>query len=235
MANVYNYKAFDLSVKDLDTKQGIVTGYFASFNTVDSDGDVFVPGAFSKSIKENFNRIKHLLDHDTRKAVGKIQTLKEDEFGLYYESKIGQHSAGVDFMKMVEGGLITEHSVGFRIPKNKSEQKDGVTYLKEVQLFEGSSLQTWGANQNTPLIGVKSLFKDAAIVEQRIKALEAFCRNTDATDEAIELLLIEVKQLTQLVADMQDEKTIEPEQSIQPEVKQHGIDFNRLAIRLLEK
>jgi uncharacterized protein len=235
MANVYNYKAFDLAVKDLDTKQGIVTGYFASFNTVDSDGDVFVPGAFSKSIKENFNRIKHLLDHDTRKAVGKIQTLKEDEFGLYYESKIGQHSAGVDFMKMVEGGLITEHSVGFRIPKNKSEQKDGITYLKEVQLFEGSSLQTWGANQNTPLIGVKSLFKDAAIVEQRIKALEAFCRNTDATDEAIELLLIEVKQLTQLVADMQDEKTIEPEQSIQPEVKQHGIDFNRLALRLLEK
>lgn len=203
MATIYNYKSFDLGFKDIDSKQGIVTGYFASFNTLDSDGDIFTPGAFTKSINENFNRIKHLLDHDTRKAVGKITVLKQDDIGLYYESKVGSHAVGQDFLKMAESGIITEHSVGFQIPKGKTTEKDGARHINEVKLYEGSSLQTWGANQHTPLTGIKSLFADADKVEQRMKALEAFCRNSDATDETIELLLIEAKQLSQLLLDMQ--------------------------------
>ncbi len=229
---LYQYKSFDLGFKDIDQKQGIVTGYFASFNTLDAHGDIFVPGAFAKTINENFNRVKHLLDHDTSKAVGKILTLKEDATGLYYESKIGSHAVGKDFMAMVDSGLITEHSVGFRIPKNKTEVKDGVTYIKEVQLYEGSSLQTWGANEHTPLTGVKSLYKDAAAVEKRLKALEAFCRNSDATDDTIELLLIEVKQLTQLITDLQSEEAIEPATAIQPAAEQKGIDWNAVALKL---
>lgn len=228
MANIYNYKSFDLTIKDADLEQGIVTGYFASFDTLDSDGDVFVKGAFAKSINENFNRVKHLLDHDTRKAVGKIMVLKEDNFGLYYESKIGSHSAGKDFKEMVKSGMITEHSVGFRIPKGKTEQKDGVTYIKEVQLYEGSSLQTWGANQHTPLTGYKSLLHDADRLEQRIKSLESFCRNSDATDETIELLLIEVKQLTQLLADITKEETTLPTE----EVTEPGLDLKAIALAL---
>lgn len=229
MSKIYNYKSFDLGLKDIDTTQGIVTGYFASFNTVDSDNDVFVPGAFAKTISENFNRVKHLLDHDTRKAVGKIQVLKEDASGLYYESKIGSHSAGVDFMKMVDSGLISEHSVGFRIPKNKTESRDGITYIKEVVLYEGSSLQTWGANQHTPLTGVKSMFEDAAKIEARIKSLESFCRNTDATDETIELLLIEVKQLTQLVVDMTEAKATVP---VEPTTQPEPMDWKALALAI---
>lgn len=221
MSNIYNYKSFDFGFKDIDSKQGIVSGYFASFNTVDSDNDVFVPGAFTKSINESFNRVKHLLDHDTRKAVGKIQVLKQDAAGLYYESKVGSHAVGQDFLKMAESGIITEHSVGFQIPKNKTEIKNGVRLINEVRLFEGSSLQTWGANENTPLIGVKSMFADAAKVEQRIKGLESFCRNSDATDETIELLLIEIKQLSQLLSDM---STPAVEETQVPEKKAASID-----------
>lgn len=213
MANIYQYKSFDLAFKDIDTKEGIVTGYFASFNTVDSDGDVFLQGAFAKSINENFNRIKHLLDHDIRKAVGKIQVLKEDETGLYYESKAGTHAMGRDFLLMAESGIITEHSVGFQHVKGKSKMVDGANQISEVKLFEGSSLQAWGANQNTPLVGVKSLINDPEKIEARIKALDAFCRNSEATDETIELLLIEVKQLGQLLTQSTPavEKTQEPE------------------------
>jgi hypothetical protein len=42
-----------------------------------------------------------------------------------------------------------------------------------------------------------------------MKALETFCRNTDATDETIELLLIEVKQLAQIIATQQEEQVSE--------------------------
>lgn len=84
-------KDFTGRIKDVDSKKGIVSGYFSSFNTKDADGDIIRPGAFSKSINDWFpkGRIKHLLNHDTTKPLGKLLTLKEDSHGLYYESKVG--------------------------------------------------------------------------------------------------------------------------------------------------
>jgi hypothetical protein len=65
------------------------------------------------------------------------------------------------------------------------------------------------------------MFADSEKVEQRMKALEAFCRNSDATDETIELLLIEAKQLSQLLIDITAKEitlpvieTTEPKQAV---------------------
>jgi HK97 family phage prohead protease len=216
MGKIYEYKSIDLGFKDIDTKAGIVTGYFASFNTVDAENDVMLPGAFDKTIKENFNRIKHLLDHDTRNVVGKLQILEPDQKGLYYESKAGSHAKGQDFLKMAIDGIITEHSFGYQIPKGKATVKEGVRYISEVKMYEGSSLQAWGMNENTPLVGVKTLYQDPEKVAQRMKALEAFCRNSDATDETIELLLIEAKQLSQLLIDLTAKDVTVPVPATQP-------------------
>ena len=223
----YNYKNGNLtaSVKDADVKKGIVTGYFASFGNVDSDGDIIVKGAFSKTISETGPgsaqpRIKHLMNHDTSKPLGRLMMLEEDMKGLKYESQTGSHSLGVDFMKMVDSGLITEHSIGYRVIK-KNQLQDWEGYMKnpakgyqeltELQLWEGSSLTAWGANQNTPLTGVKSL--DIEQINTRIKALDKFCRNSTATDETIELLLIEIKQLQQHLIDAtQPEKPVESDE-----------------------
>jgi phage head maturation protease len=46
-------------IKDLDTKQGIVTGYYSVFGNIDSDGDMIMPGAFLKTISENGPEGKH--------------------------------------------------------------------------------------------------------------------------------------------------------------------------------
>jgi phage head maturation protease len=110
------YKNLSQGISDVDVKKGIVTGYFSSFDNMDSDGDVIRKGAFTKTINENFQRVRHLLDHDSTKSVGKILSLKEDTKGLYYESKAGRHTLGRDFLLMVEDGLISEHSIGFVTP-----------------------------------------------------------------------------------------------------------------------
>ena len=113
------YKNLSQGISDVDVKKGIVTGYFSSFDNMDSDGDVIRKGAFTKTINENFQRVRHLLDHDSTKSVGKILSLKEDTKGLYYESKAGRHTLGRDFLLMVEDGLISEHSIGFVTIKQK--------------------------------------------------------------------------------------------------------------------
>jgi HK97 family phage prohead protease len=207
---IYNYKSFNLEVKDVDTKQGIVSGYFSAFGNVDSDGDIMMPGAFKRSIQdwgpEGKGRIKHLLNHDPSKPLGKIQVLKEDEYGLYYESKVGTHTLGKDYIKMIESGLIAEHSIGF---KTLREQKaENGNQIHEVMLFEGSSLTAWGANEATPLIGMKNMYTIEQLQDQ-IKSFEKFIRNSDVTDETIDLCMLKVKQLAEMVERMSSTEAVD--------------------------
>lgn len=196
------------SIKDVDGKKGIITGYFAHFNSIDSDGDIIVPGAFAKTIQErgpqsSQPRVKHLRNHLVYEPIGNVTTLKEDHIGLYYESQPGSHFIGQDTVKMIESGIITEHSFGFDTVKK--EMKSDARHLQELKLWEGSSLTAWGANERTGAATMKSMGQEAYIkmIGDRTKALEKFCKNTDATDETIELLLLECKQLTQIILDIQ--------------------------------
>jgi HK97 family phage prohead protease len=218
---IYNYKHQSLEVKDIDQKQGIVTGYFSAFGMVDSDGDIMMPGAFKRSIQdwgpEAKGRIKHLLNHDPSKPLGKIMELKEDSYGLYYRSQVGKHNLGQDFIKMVESGLIAEHSIGFRTLRE--QKNDSANEIHEVMLFEGSSLTAWGANENTPMLGIKSI-KNLEQIKEQIRNFEKFIRNSDVTDETIELCLIKVRQLAQTVEQMSSTKVTNEEPEQQKEEKQ---------------
>lgn len=155
------YKNSSLAFKDVDVKEGVVSGYFASFDQEpDSDGDIIVPAAFKKTIAENGpngrRRIKHLIDHDPKQVPAVIQELYEDAKGLAYTSKAGSHTLGQDFVKMVDSGIITEHSFGYKtVRQNKAP--NGWNELLELSMWEGTSMLTWGANPNTPITGLKSL------------------------------------------------------------------------------
>lgn len=188
-------KSIPVDVKDIDKKDRIVKGYFASFDTLDSDGDIFQKGVFAKSIAENGptsekKRIKHLFNHwDT---VGVIQELKEDDRGLYFISKMGRHTLGEDVLKMYEDGIVTEHSVGF---KTTSEvKKDSANIITEAVLWEGSSLDKWGANMNTPAL--KSV-ETVSELRRRIATLEKALRDGTYTDETFVELEIQLKFIQQ--------------------------------------
>jgi HK97 family phage prohead protease len=231
---IYNYKSFDLQVKDVDSKSGIVTGYFSAFGMVDSDGDIIMPGAFKRSIQdwgpEGKGRIKHLLNHNPSQPLGKPLVVKEDAYGLYYESKIGIHQLGKDFIKMVESGLISEHSIGFKTLREQKGSEANEIY--DVMLFEGSSLTAWGANENTPLIGMKGM-KNIEKIQDQIKAFEKFIRDSDVTDETIDLCLIKVKQLAQTVEQMQTSSTMAAEAPLQQ--KDESKEFEQSLISIINK
>lgn len=223
-----------LQIKDVDGKKGIVTGYFSDFNSIDSDGDIIKPGAFQKSISQNGPqsgkpRIKHLLNHDSSKPLGVLEVLKEDTKGLYYESRLGTHSLGVDFIKMVDSGLITEHSIGFQTvkynqlkPWNEWKPGEAARELSELKLYEGSSLTAWGANMNTPLTGLKTEQKVRKI-NDRIDILIKSLRDGTFSDETFDLLEIELKQMQQAMIDL----TTEPEQTTQPDEEKAVADIKQ--------
>lgn len=212
------YKQFHSELKDVDTKGRQMIGAFTRYNVLDSDGDLGKKGMFSKTWKENFSRIKHLLNHDVNKPVGKISELWDDDNYAYYKSTVGTHALGDDVLKMAESGLLTEHSYGYQVTKNNSTKAGNE--LLEVKQWELSNLTGWGANEYSPLL---SFTKDSGNnnlvekIQKRQKSLESFCRNATATDETIQLLLNEYKDLAQVLQDLETKTTKPLETSTLPD------------------
>ena len=192
-------KGLNQGFTDSDMKQGIVSGYFAMFGNKDLDGDVIETGAFTKTVMERGPQgkqlIKYLLDHDKNKVVAKITNLYEDSKGLRYEAKIGTHTAGQDFQKMIESELINQHSFGFRTIKEQFDQEAKANLIKEVMMYEGSAVQFLGANPDTTFIDLKS----EADAFEYLGRLEKFVKTSDATDETLEKLENQLKSLMEML------------------------------------
>ena len=128
MKNI-SFKNYDASIKDLDVETGVVTGYFSQFNSIDLDGDVIMPGAFTKTIAErgpdsSKPEIAYLWQHDTYRPLGKLMVLREDSFGLYFEAKMSDTSYGKDALKLYRDGVITQHSIGYQVIKSQENTDD---------------------------------------------------------------------------------------------------------------
>lgn len=193
------YKNSSLAFKDVDVKEGVVSGYFSSFDQEpDSDGELVLPGAFKKTIAENGpngkGRIKHLIDHNPSLVPAVIRELEEDHKGLAYVSKAGSHILGQDFVKMVDSKIITEHSFGYRVVK-KHKGDNGWTFLTELSMWEGTSMLTWGANPNTPITGLKSLEDILDHYDRLYKAL----KNGTYSDETMLQLEERHKQISEFI------------------------------------
>lgn len=96
----------------------------------------------------------------------------------------------MDFIKQVESGIIDQHSIGFNLVKTE-KGKTGPRYINEVKLFEGSALTFLGANENTPLTGLKSF----DIPERLDQIGKAYRSGEYEDDESIELEFMQLKQL----------------------------------------
>ena len=214
MSNFYNKKAVSGAPVDMADDSRTIVVYYSAFGNVDSDGDIIMPGAFTKSIKENGpgakNRIWHLFNHSTDKPVSKPKELVEDTFGLKAVVKMPNTTLGRDTYELYKDGHITEHSIGFQTIKSAAKQ--GYNEIQEIKLFEGSSV-LWGANSNTPTVMVKSEIK-ATVIDEISKTIKSL-RNGFYTDETFGLLELKLKQLQQYLAEMEDEESVTSEQQPQ--------------------
>lgn len=193
------------AIKDIDIKSRIVTGYLSAFGNVDSDNDIIEKGAFSKSIKERFNDIFYLQQHDWTRPLGKFTKLEEDEKGLYFEGEIINTSFGEDQLKLYEAGIVKEHSIGFITVKSE-KGSNNARIIKEVKLYEGSAV-TLGANSNTPFLGFKSSVNEAKDLYKKI--LKAH-KDGSFTDETHGLFEIALKQFeAQIIEEYKSTQTNE--------------------------
>jgi HK97 family phage prohead protease len=154
------YKAWESQIEVNSRK---VSGYLAAFGNKDSDSDVIVKGAFTKSLKDRgvgsstARKIAYVYHHDMSRPLGQFKLLVEDEKGLYFEAELDNIPLANDVLVQYKSGTLNQHSIGFRYIADKIDySKDEDTYfIKELELFEGSVV-TMGANENTPFTGFKA-------------------------------------------------------------------------------
>lgn len=216
---IYKRKISDLELKDFDQKQGIVTFYFAHFGNKDSDNDIIQEGAYTKTLNENRKRIKHFKNHDLTQVPGVIMDLQQDQRGAYAVSQLAKTTLGRDTLIEYESGIITEHSQGFNIVKEDFSQMDGANIIKEIRLWEVSSLTAWGANELTPMVDLKHA-NDIIQMMQRINSLLTKTAISDERAKEFEREYTKLSKLYKSLTETNDQSAevteeVVPEQSIE--------------------
>lgn len=219
MKNILEYKGINAgpdSIKDIDEKNGVVTGYFSIFGNKDSDSDVITKGAYKKTLSENYNRVKHLYQHDSFRPLAGVKNnklvVKEDSKGLYFESTISQTSWGRDAIKLYADGVVDEHSVGFQTVKavDRSDYRE----ITEIKLWEGSTV-TWGANE---LALSKSAFDVDSVTKKMDSVIKSIRTGKYENEEIFDSLEYYFKQLQQLFINLtnKSQSSTQPELSVEP-------------------
>ncbi len=187
-------------IKDVDSASRTVTGYFNSFGVVDSDRQMSMAGSFTKTAMENgpegTGRIAHVSSHRLLPEflLARPKVLKSDGFGLYFESEIANTTHGNDILKLYETGLIKEHSC--MVVAIKTNKLDNYEEVFEWKLIEGSTV-VFGANAQTPFMGMKSLLADPAQLLAYQQELFSAYRKGTFSDETFEAIEYAIKTITQ--------------------------------------
>lgn len=203
------YKSIGSSglIQDIDEKEGRILGYFSKFGNIDSDGDMIMPGAYTKTLIENGSRIKHLYQHDPLRPLSGVKggnlIVTEDNTGLAFDSTISKTSWGRDTIRLYVDEVVDEHSVGFNTVR-KVEKAD-YSEIQEIKLWEGSTV-TWGANELAGTTNVKSLTKEDAIKKMNT-VIKSLRNGKYENEEIFDLLEIYFKQLQQIILDISQKST----------------------------
>ncbi|KKM76833.1 hypothetical protein LCGC14_1376100 [marine sediment metagenome] len=164
------YKQVDFTLaKFYDEKSdlgdfGYIEGYLSTFEK-DRGGDEILPGAFKKTIKRhkasNDRPIRMLFQHNRDEIIGgfPIDKVKEDKKGLWVVGQINLAvQKGAEAYALAKQGVLSDMSIGYSVGADgyDYDKNSGTTYLKEVELWEGSIVGE-PMNEGAQILGVKSI------------------------------------------------------------------------------
>src|SRR5210317_473829 len=202
------YKAAPLQeLMDADADRGIVKGYGSYFDNKDSDNDIIRKGAYTKTIKENGERVKYLYQHNMMQPIGKMSELYEDDKGLVFVAEIPKTTLGKDVIELMKAGVITENSVGILpvVKENKGDYRE----IKEVKLYEISAV-TLAANDQAKIMDVKSQ-QNLDQLYKRYDNIAKLIRKGEISDElgyALEAEILKLKSLFVSITEPVEETTL---------------------------
>jgi HK97 family phage prohead protease len=205
-------------IKDINIEKREVVFAFSKFNDYDSDDDITMNGAFSKTIRESgpqgADRIRHVFNHDkSSPPIGRILKMWEDSDFAYAHSKMVNNQTANDVWDAYKEGALNEHSYFGKSYNPERNEKGGIV-IKEVKLFEVSTV-LWGAQESAKL---KQLIKGDIMGIEAIKELKEhlmgiknFVRKSNSSDDFLYQLESEIEKAFDIILPI----SLEPIQAVE--------------------
>ena len=151
-------KNIDIELKD---DSGQVEAVFSIFNSLDSDGDVVMPGAVKSGFKNN--QVPMVWSHKWDMPIGKGTINQDNDKAVFKGEFFMDTESGKEAYNLVKNmGDMQQWSFGYKVDDSeyaKAEDKDGddinARYLKDLTVYEVSPVLV-GANQDTYTLAIKS-------------------------------------------------------------------------------
>ena len=150
-------KNIDIELKD---DSGKVEAVFSIFNSLDSDGDVVVPGAVKSGFKNN--QVPMVWSHKWDMPIGKGTINQDNDKAVFKGEFFMDTESGKEAYNLVKNmGDMQQWSFGYKVNDSefhKANTDDGerdARYLKDLTVYEVSPVLV-GANQDTYTLAIKS-------------------------------------------------------------------------------
>jgi len=132
-------------------------GYGSVFGTIDSYGDVVMPGAFAATIRkaETSGRMPAMLwQHDPSQVIGVWRSMREDAHGLHVVGELADTQLGREAYALLKMGALSGLSIGYSVSGERYDRERDVRELTGIDLWE-TSLVTFPANSDARIASVK--------------------------------------------------------------------------------
>lgn len=142
-----------ISLKADGDGAGTISAVFSTFNTIDSDGDVVMPSAFTEG-----QSVPLVWSHDWAQPVGrgvvKVQPDRAVFEGQFFTDTVAGREAYLTVKAMSD---LQEFSWGFRVLESEpgTFEERAVRFIKRAEVFEVSPVLV-GANRSTYTLDIKA-------------------------------------------------------------------------------
>lgn len=155
-----------LTIKDIDMSKRTAVIAFATYGSLDRDGDRANKGMFAKSWQEGRSDIRFFKNHDKNSGPGKVEDFWEDDKHAYVKAYLGTHTEGNDMLIQLDEGIIVAASYGFLPVKERMTRIDNKGYdYKSVRWLEVSGLTHWGAHPESTVRNVSKSYNPEILKE----------------------------------------------------------------------
>jgi len=163
-------KNIDIELKD---ESGQVEAVFSLFNSLDSDGDIVMPGAVKSGFKND--QVPMVWSHKWDMPIGKGTITQDDSKAVFKGEFFMDTESGKEAYNLVKNmGDMQQWSFGYKVNdsefdkfKDNTGKTTNARYLKDLTVYEVSPVLV-GANQDTYTLAIKSnteLLKEIADVK----------------------------------------------------------------------
>lgn len=151
-------KNIDIELKD---ESGQVEAVFSLFNSLDSDGDIVMPGAVKSGFKND--QVPMVWSHKWDMPIGKGTITQDDSKAVFKGEFFMDTESGKEAYNLVKNmGDMQQWSFGYKVNdseydkfKDNAGKTTNARYLKDLTVYEVSPVLV-GANQDTYTLAIKS-------------------------------------------------------------------------------